>query len=433
MKPDVVIIGSGMAALGAANLLRNEGVDSVLFDRSAYPGGHTASFHYPSGFIFDDGPHISFTQDARIQSLLADSLEQSFETLQCRVNNYWRGHWIKHPAQVNLFGLPPELIDRIIGEFRALPETPAGAIENYMDWLRASFGNTFSEKFPALYGRKYHTCAAEMMTTDWLGPRIYRPKIEEVIYGAAHESTPDVHYVTHFRYPKSGGFYAYLEPWIRQANLHLEHEVTSIDPAGRFISFAGGNQISYDRLLSTMPLPELIKRIPIAPAEVKEAAAKLACTTCVNVNIGVDRDDVSDHHWTYFYDEDISFTRLSFPHLFSASTAPAGASSIQAECYYSDKYRPLTSSLQKCADAVIRDLIRVGLLREDDRLLMVDTKVVQYANVIFDLDRPAALATVHGYLEDIGIGYAGRYGEWGYHWTDDAYKSGEAAAQRLLR
>jgi hypothetical protein len=52
--------------------------------------------------------------------------------------------------------------------------------------------------------------------------------------------------------------------------------------------------------------------------------------------------------------------------------------------------------------------------------------------VIFDHDRTAALSTVHGFLDEVAIRYAGRYGEWGYMWTDESYKSGEAAATKSL-
>ena len=58
--------------------------------------------------------------------------------------------------------------------------------------------------------------------------------------------------------------------------------------------------------------------------------------------------------------------------------------------------------------------------------------LLRYANVIFDLDRAAALKTVHGYLDDIGIAYCGRYGDWGYMWTDESFKSGERAAEKAL-
>ncbi|MEI9953248.1 MAG: hypothetical protein WDO74_30790 [Pseudomonadota bacterium] len=57
----------------------------------------------------------------------------------------------------------------------------------------------------------------------------------------------------------------------------------------------------------------------------------------------------------------------------------------------------------------------------------------EYANIIFDHDRPKALATVHGYLDEIGCQTtAGRYGDWAYLWTDDSFKSGERAAESAL-
>ena len=58
--------------------------------------------------------------------------------------------------------------------------------------------------------------------------------------------------------------------------------------------------------------------------------------------------------------------------------------------------------------------------------------MVRHANVIFDLERADALKTVHGYLDDVGIAYCGRYGDWGYMWTDESFISGERAAQTGL-
>jgi protoporphyrinogen oxidase len=135
---------------------------------------------------------------------------------------------------------------------------------------------------------------------------------------------------------------------------------------------------------------------------------------------------------TYFYDEDICFTRISFPRMLSARNVPPGTGSIQAEVYFSQKYKPLTGAPNDCIEPVITDLHRCGLLREEDRVLFSNAMMVPYANIIFDLERAAALETVHGYLDDLGIAYCGRYGDWGYLWTDESFKSGENAAQKVL-
>lgn len=427
----VVILGAGMAGFGAAHRLHAEGLGSVMYEQKPYHGGHTASYRH-EGFIFDDGPHISFTKEGRIQQLFADSVQQQFETIHAYVNNYWQGQWIKHPAQCNLYGLPPALLVDILADMVDAKQQPSGPVSNYAEWLVASYGKTFATTFPMEYGRKYHTTDAANMTTDWLGPRLYRPELREVFQGVVSPSTPDVHYVSHFRYPSKNGFVSYLDGFVGLTDLRLNHRVSRLDPGSRTLTFANGSTASYDQLISSIPLPALIPLIEGVPADVQDAVRRLACSQCVMVNIGVARDDISPAHWTYFYDRDVVFTRLSFPHLLSPNNVPPGCGSIQAELYYSEKYRPLDRPVDELIQPTIDDLTRCGLLRPDDRILSRQAWLSPWANVIFDLDRPAALATVHAYLADIGVLVCGRYGEWGYHWTDESFMSGENAAQRAL-
>lgn len=430
--PDIVVLGTGMAGFGAAYRLHAEGIVPVMFDKNAYHGGHTASFRYDSGFLFDQGPHISFTKDPRIQELFADSVDHKYETVPITLNNYWRGYWPLHPVQLHLHGLPEDVIVKVITDFVEERQGPERPIRNYADWLLASFGRAFSEMFPMQYTRKYHLTTAENMSTDWLGPRIYRPSLEEVLRGALSPSAPHVHYITHFRYPTAGGFVSYLTKFVPLGNLKFGHQLVSIDPRAHQLVFANGAVAEYDALVSSVALPDLIPMIQGTPEDVRDAARRLACSTCVLVNVGIDRQDLSSAHMTYFYDEDICFTRLSFPHMLSANNVPPGAGSIQAEVYFSSKYKPLTCPPEDLIEPVIRDLRKCGLLRESDRILFRNAMVVRHANVIFDLERAEALKTVHSYLDDLGIAYCGRYGDWGYMWTDESFKSGELAAERAL-
>jgi len=429
---NIVVLGTGMGGFGAAHRLHAEGLSPVMYDKNGHHGGHTASFRYDSGFLFDVGPHISFTKDTRIQDLFADSVDQQFETKALKLNNYWRGYWPLHPVQLHLHGLPEDIIVKVITDFVEERQAPERPVKNYADWLLASFGRTFAELFPMQYTRKYHLTTAENMSTDWLGPRIYRPSLEQVVQGALSPSAPNMHYISQFRYPTEGGFVSYLKKFLPLGNLKLGHELVSIDPRTRQLSFSNGHVTHYDALISSVPLPDLIRMIKGAPQDVLDASRRLACSTCVIVNVGVDREDISPTHLSYFYDEDICFTRLSFPHMLSPRNVPPGAGSIQAEVYFSDKYKPLTGSPQDLIDPVIKDLHRCGLLRDDDRVLFSNAMLLRYANIIFDLDRAAALKTVHGYLDDLGIAYCGRYGDWGYMWTDESFKSGEQAADRAL-
>jgi hypothetical protein len=62
-----------------------------------------------------------FTNASRIQDLIADSVDQMYETMRVNLNNFWRGYRLRHPFQPHMHG--------------------EHAIPNYADWLLASFGN----------------------------------------------------------------------------------------------------------------------------------------------------------------------------------------------------------------------------------------------------------------------------------------------------
>lgn len=428
----IAVLGTGMAGLGAGHALDTARVPFVCYDKNPYYGGHTWSFRYDQGFVFDEGGHISFTKNERIRNLLAGNIGGKHEEPQLKIDNYWHGHRITHPVQCNMRGLPPQLIVDVIRDFVAVHQTPMVATPNYAQWLHQTYGKTFAETFPMVYGKKYHTVAMDQLTTDWIGPRMYRPSLDEIVHGAVAGQLKHAHYVDTFRYPSRGGFLSYLEPFAERFELRLDHRLIGLDPKQRILRFANGKAASYERVISSMPLPALIPLIDGVPKDVLEASKKLAFTTAVLINLGIDRADLSDTHITYFYDEDVVFSRVNLPHMFSPHNAPEGCGTIQAEVYFSDKYKPLRDKPEAYIEPAIADLRRCGFIRESDRILLKHAAVNRYANVIYDHDRAPALELVHGYLRDIGVAYCGRYGNWDHAWTDEAFLSGEAAAQQVL-
>jgi len=386
---------------------------------------------HEDGFTFDEGPHLSFSKIPEVVELLAQAVDGNFREFSSIVTNYFQGYWVTHPAQVNLHGLPPDLITRCVVDIvKASTRQDHPPITNYAEWLLAQFGETFSHEFPFRYTRKYWGLEPAELTTDWIGPRMYMPKLEEVIRGAVGKRSGNKHYITDFRYPAQGGFVSYAKGLSSNAKFHLGTPVAWIDSTAKRLGTSKGTTFDYESLISSLPLPILINLIKDVPVSVRDAAAKLRCTSLYLVDVGVQRDEgFPCADWLYFYDEDISFARVSFPHRFAPANVPPGHGSIQAEIYFLPSQPPAYSDVLSRG---IEDMLKTGLLFKDDKIVYSRARTIGYGNVVFDHQRQTSLAIVESYLDSIDIVRCGRYGLWNYHWTDESIVSGWDAAQRVL-
>ena len=109
MPDNILILGSGMAGLGAAHRLRSEGRKARVLDKNAYPGGHTTT-HIRDGYVFDEGPHVSFTKNERIKKFFAEAINNDYLSIDAYIDNYWRGQYIRHPVITNMHGMPRDVV-----------------------------------------------------------------------------------------------------------------------------------------------------------------------------------------------------------------------------------------------------------------------------------------------------------------------------------
>lgn len=426
----ICVLGGGLAGLSAAYHL---GGECELFERAPELGGHCRT-HRADGFSFDEGAHVFFGQDDCSREFVWEPLAGELIEHTAEIwNDYGGGRMGRYPVQVNAHALPPEQATRCVLDFVAAASRPEGEVHDYAAWCRASFGTAFSEEFFLRYARKVWTVEPEELSVEWLGSkvggRISRPNLEQVLRGAIDREPQTLNYLTRFSYPTAGGFERIAAKLI--GGVHRARTgcgVTVVDTAARVLTLADGTTRRYESAISTLPLPVVVSLAVDAPAEVRAAAACLMWTSIRCVNLGIEREDVGPGHWVYFYDADIPFFRVSFPSRLSPGNAPPGCGSLTCEIAYSRR-RPLEERglVPRCLDALRRE----GLLRPDDRLRVVDQVDAPFGYVVFDHQRTAAVAAIHGWMRSAGLEPCGRFGEWGYHWSFEAIESGQRVARAV--
>lgn len=441
------ILGAGLAGLSCAYHLGHE--NCVLFERNSYAGGHIYS-HFHDGFTWDEGPHVSFTRDPYVRNLFERSVQGDLLEYEVKVSNYFRGAWIPHPAQSNLFAVPEPYRSDCLEDFLNTRNSTdiKNPPTNYAQWLQYAFGGTFADTFAATYTRKYWACCPEELSIDWIGDRIFYPDVETVVQGSRQAPPTSTHYITKVRYPSRGGYMAFSAALRAEARIHFDHEVSQIDLRKRVVSFTNGKQHTYEKLISTLPLPELIRVAVNVPTHVRDAAQSLSCSTLLLVNVTANHSAKHPYHWFYVYDEDKLSTRINHIELLSRNNVPLGKTGIQVEVYGS-RYKPFSDSHSEIAKIIIRELQDMDLIETPES---VHTRYIPYANVIFDHQRRASQNIILSWLEQFGLqrefddlepmtmwekvrpqspgalALAGRFGQWKYYWSDDCVLRGRQLA-----
>jgi protoporphyrinogen oxidase len=184
----------------------------------------------------------------------------------------------------------------------------------------------------------------------------------------------------------------------------------------------------YESLVSTIPVPELLRRCSDMPAHLKEAAEGLRWVSVYNLNLAVAREQVSDKHWLYFPEHEYPFYRIGFPMNFSPALGRDGCSSMYVEISHKPSEH---HSLDEILASARAGMERASILRPDDEIVVADVKDLHYAYVYFDRHRARVLPAILGELERRGIYSIGRYGAWEHTSMEDAISQGKRLAERL--
>lgn len=305
--------------------------------------------------------------------------------------------------------------------------------ENFEEFIYRVWGRGIARHFAIPYNRKIWAVPLTEMETSWLGGRVPLPDLEEMIEGALKPVPRPMGPNARFGYPLRGGFQALMNgflPFI-QDRVQLNADVAAISPSAHTVTLADGSVIGYDHLISTMPLPVLVRRMgDEAPPEIQKAAAGLRYTSVRCVNIAVGRENISEKHWIYYPEEHTVFHRIflqgnASPHC----NAPGGFCFTCEITYGPSKPLPCDGDalIQRCID----ECRKVGFLREDDPIICANMADMPHAYVVYDHNRARNVKMIREWLAPYDIILAGRYSEWEYYNSDHAFIAGKKAAEKV--
>ncbi len=461
-----VVAGAGPAGLSAIYHLDNE---TLLLEKNSTIGGGCRSIE-EKGFTFDYAGHIMFTQDAYVRKLYEVLLGDNLHWQNREAWIYSKEVYTRYPFQGALYGLPSEIIKEcIIGAIEAKfgkidgqvaknsdklankindccadgvvepPEHTAisapslrccPAPQNFEQFIYKTWGEGIAKHFLMPYNKKLWTIPLTAMDTSWLNGRVPICDLTEIIESALKPVSKPMGPNAVFGYPLRGGFQALVTGFLPhiKGKVELNAEIVHLSPRNRRVTLADGRVFEYDVLISTIPLPELVKCMQDeAPETVIRAAQDLKRISIRCVNLGVARENITDKHWIYF-PEDTIFHRIFVQGNASPHCNPPGGFGLTCEISYSP-WKPLPYDGEALLNRCIQDCINVGLLTREDTLITANEVDIPYAYIVHDHARQKNVSTIKNWLEEHDIILSGRYSEWEYYNSDHAFLAGKRAAE----
>ncbi len=465
----ILIIGGGPAGLGAAWRLHEAGyTDWELFEKELYVGGLASSHVDANGFTWDLGGHVVFSHYRYFDDLLDSLLGGQWVRHEREAWIWMRDRFIPYPLQNNIRHLPtPELLECVEGLLDVQSRggsaaqtrspvargwgkaTPEGERATFADWILRSFGAGLSRVFMTPYNEKIWATDLAQMSSSWVGERVAAVDLKRILRNII-KGRDDIGWGPNatFRFPLYGGtgrLWQAIAERLPTEHLHLGAEVVAINSQKKTVQLRDGTAVSYDWLITTMPLDILLSRIPddVCSDAVRRSLLcpdghttnlRYASTHVIGVGLaGPVPERLATKCWMYFPEPQPPFYRVTVFSNYSPHNVPRPGQqwSLMAE---------VSESAAKPVDGtgvvgqVVDGLKAARLIDTEAVIESTWHRRLEHGYPIPSLLRDAALDQIEPLLHARNILSRGRFGAWKYEVgnMDHSFMQGVEAANHIL-
>lgn len=416
MKINNIILGAGLSGLCAAYSLKKK---FVIFEKEKKPGGLTST-QLINNFYFDHTGHWLHLNN-NITKKFIKKINLKYFTVSRNSKVLLFDKYIDYPFQFNLYDLPKDLVNNaLIDLFKR--ENNVFKEHNFKNFCYKNFGKTISDLFLFPYNTKLWGEYANNITTEWCKNFFPPPNIEKIISGAIKKNDFGGYNKT-FIYPKSGGIQKLsdlISKSVGLKNINLNSKVQSIDIKKKEIVV--NNKIyKYDNLITSIPLPELLKLCKKLPKEISKLKNKFKYTSLTYLNYGIKNKVMRDIHWLYLPDKSLPFYRIGCSSNAAPSLAPKNKSSIYLEVSNWHKKKMNDIEIKNAARNFLKNM---KIIKKNSDIEVEQLNHVKYGYVIFDKNYKKVKNKALKFLEKNKIFSIGRYGLWKYSSMEDSMLDG---------
>jgi GT2 family glycosyltransferase/protoporphyrinogen oxidase len=407
------ILGGGAAGLSCAWLLKQQGIETTVFESRNHVGGLARSFQW-HGFTVDFAVHRLFTRDENVLRQLLALVPMGRHVRRSQI--YLAGKWLHDPVNVTeiLYRYFPVTTAQILWSYLTRPrhDNPA----SFNEYVERRYGRALNRFFFQPYTEKLFGIPGSKIAVDWAQRKV---RISGPLDFLRESSKKHFSY---FYYPIHGGYGAIVNRLYDDLQVRLNCTVRGLErEAHRITSVVyeqDGQQhrAEFDQVISTLPLPLTGRMLGYDWA--------LSYRKVDAVYLLVDQPYASDNHWIYYMDRDVAINRLTEFKNLSAAGCPPNQTVLCAE---------VTDEYDDVEGQVVQDVVRSGVVAREK---IVDTMSLweNFGYPIYDQYYLETVTSAKKALGEIGnLHLVGRSAEFEHKELDDNWASAAQVVTQSIK
>jgi GT2 family glycosyltransferase/protoporphyrinogen oxidase len=411
----VGILGAGISGLSCAWLLKQQGIESKIFEGRDYVGGLARSFKW-NGFDCDFSTHRLFTLDENVLRQLLALVPMGRHIRRSQI--YLGGKWLHDPINITevLYRFNPWLTGQLVLGYLTRPRNLEQ--DSFNDYVIQRYGRGLNDFIFRPYTERLFGLSGDEISVEWAKQKIRLSGPLDILRESSKKK------FSYFYYPVRGGYGAIAQTLYKEveSQVRLNCMVKSLEfREGQIVAVHSEQQgkscrDEFDLVISTLPLTVLGRMLG--------QQFTLGFRPVDAVYLHVNQPYVSDNHWVYFMDSRSTINRMVEFKNMSPVEQPPDSSVLCAE---------ITKESPNPVEDVIRDVVESRLL---PRAAIVDTMVKRepFGYPVYTREYQNTVTRARDYLGQFNnLFLVGRSAEFEHKEVDDNFTTAIEVVREIVR
>lgn len=410
----VAVIGGGISGVSSARMLKQEGVDSVIYESNAKVGGLIECDKVDNVLFHKTGGHVFNSKNKSVLEWFWSFFDKESEFIHSERNAQilLNSQLIGYPIENNIYKLERSLASKIIQDL--LSNKREINPSNFKDFLLSNFGSTLYQLYFKPYNEKIWGSDLSDIPLEWLEGKLPFTTPQEIIENNIFrlEEKDMVH--STFSYPKQNGSQFIIDRLAEGLEIKLNSKVIGVFKNDNMYQI--GDEI-YSHIIYTGDIREVQDFLPwlALPDDLATRVRSLQSHGTTTVLCEVDENDMS---WLYLPEFSTDFHRIIFTGNFSKNNN-------------GDKQR-LTCTLESTKRLDETELLsQIKELPYNIKVLSIHRRESSY--IIHDAETSNTVQEVKEILLQNNIHLVGRFAEWQYYNMDKAIEAAMDAVAKIIK